>query len=125
MSNSAVYEVFMFADDTTIISQGDSLSSVTSDMTNNHNKISSYSADNLLIPHPNKTKIVIFSKRSQISPFENRAPLKLNDDEVQYLESYKCLGFILDQQLTTFERDLPEDPLRPCNYEEGEIFHSE
>ena len=92
-------EVVMFADDTTIISQGDSLPSVTSDMKNNLNKISSYSADNQLIPHPNKTKIVIFSKRSQISPFENRAPLKLNDHEVQYVDSYKCLGFTLDHQL--------------------------
>ena len=67
-------EVVMFADDTTIISQEDSLSSVTSVMENNLNKISCYSAVNQLIPHPNKTKVLIFSKRSQISAFENRAP---------------------------------------------------
>ena len=93
-------EVVMFADDTTIISQEDSLSSVTSVMENNLNKISCYSAVNQLIPHPNKTKVLIFSKRSQISAFENRAPLKLNNDEVHYVDSYKCLGFTLDQQLS-------------------------
>ena len=90
----------MFADDTTIISQEDSLSSVTSVMEINLNKISSYSAENQLIPHPNKTKVVIFSKCGQITSFENRAPLKLNNDEVHYVDSYKCLGFTLDQQLS-------------------------
>ena len=93
-------EVVMFADGTTIISQEDSLSSVTSVMENNFNKISSYSAKDKLIPHPNKTKVVIFSKCSHISTFEDRAPLKISSDEVHYVDSYKCLGFTLDQQLS-------------------------
>ena len=51
------------------------------------------------MPHPKKTKVIIFSKPSQATPFEERFPLSLNDVDIEYVTRYKCLGFTLDQHL--------------------------
>ena len=65
-------EVVMFADDTTVLSHGTSHRSVSTDMQSNLDKIYDYAVNNRLVPHPKKTKAIIFSKRSQASQFEER-----------------------------------------------------
>ena len=63
-------EVAMFADDTTALSHGTSHRSVSPDMQSNPDKIYVYAVNSRLLPHPKKTKAIIFSKRSQASQFD-------------------------------------------------------
>ena len=93
-------EVVMFADDTTVLSHGTSHRSVSTDMQSNLDKIYDYAVNNRLIPHPKKTKAIIFSKRSQASQFEERETLTLAQNNIEYAHSYKCLGFVLDDHLS-------------------------
>ena len=46
-----------------------------------------------------KTKIILFSKPSQVTPFEKRPPLSLNNVGIAFVTSYKYLRFTLDQNL--------------------------
>ena len=93
-------EVVMFADDTTVLSHGTSHRSVSTDMQSNLDKIYDYAVNNRLVPHPKKTKAIIFSKRSQASQFEERETLTLAQNNIEYAHSYKCLGFVLDDHLS-------------------------
>ena len=92
-------EVILFADDTTAISHGATHCSVASDVQNNLTSISNYALKNRLIPHPQKTKIMLFSKQSQAVSIDDRIPLNLAGAQIDYTSSYKCLGFTLDEHL--------------------------
>ena len=92
-------ETIMFADDTTVLSHGSSHQGVISTIQKDLNSISLCSSKNHLVPHPKKTKVILFSKPSQASPFEVRSPLSLNNVGIEYVTSYKYLRFTLDQNL--------------------------
>ena len=55
--------------------------------------------NNRLLPHPSKTKVIIFCKKSKLVPAEDLVELQIDGHKVDYAESYKCLGFMLDQHL--------------------------
>ena len=92
-------QTIMFADDTTVLSHGSSHQVVTSTIQRDLDSICLYSSRNHLVPHPKKTKVILFSKPSQATPLEERSPLSLNNVGTEYVTSYKCLGFTLDQHL--------------------------
>ena len=92
-------QTIMFADDTTVLSHGSSHQVVTSTIQRDLDSICLYSSRNHLVPHPKKTKVILFKKPSQATPLEERSPLSLNNVVIEYVTSYKCLGFTLDQQL--------------------------
>ena len=89
----------MFADDTTVLSHGKSHSLVSSDIQSNLNEICRYTTKNRLVAHPGKTKALLFSKRSQASCTDDRTLLKLDGVMIEYVRSYKCLGFMLNEHL--------------------------
>ena len=68
----------MFADDTAILSHGKSHLLVSSDIQRNLDEMNNYTSKNRLVPHPGKTKALLFSKRSQATCSEDRALLKLD-----------------------------------------------
>ena len=51
------------------------------------------------MPHPRKTKIMLFSKQSQAVPLDDHIPLNPAGVPIDYTSSYKCLGFTLDDHL--------------------------
>ena len=89
----------MFADDTTVSSHCSSHQVITSSIRKDLNSICLYSSRNHLVPHPKKTKVILFNKPSQATPLEERSPLSLNSVGIEYVTSYKCLRFTLDQHL--------------------------
>ena len=94
-------DIIMFADDTTALFHGKHFNGKhTNDIYDNIDVINRYTQINRFVPHPDKTKTIIFSKRSQLTFNEDRVQLKLAPDKITYAESYKCLGFTLDQHLT-------------------------
>ena len=92
-------QTVMFADDTIILSHGPSHNILTHIIQGDLDSVSSYSSRNHLVPHPSKTKVIFFSKPSQATKFEDRAILSLNSADIEYVNSYKCLGFSLEQHL--------------------------
>ena len=89
----------MFADDTTALSHGTSHTEVSHDIQANLNTIDLYSTMNHVIPHPKKTKSILFSKPSHHSLHDERINLTLVDMKIDYVSIYKCLGFTLDEHL--------------------------
>ena len=87
----------MFADDTTCLSHGRSIESVSAGVQDNLNSLCEYARKNHLVPHPGKTKVVIFHKKKKI--IEDRPFLTFGENVVEYVSSYKCLGFTLDECL--------------------------
>ena len=76
------------------------------------NSLYEYARKNHLVPHLDKTKVVIFHKKRQI--IEDRPLLTLGENVVEYVNSYKCLGFTLDESL---QYDLHvKDICRKMNY---------
>ena len=98
-SQVASQDVILFADDTTTLPDGKTTENVTSDIQASLNEINDYAKNNRLLPHPNKTKLIIFCKKSKFAPFEDRVKLQIDGPKVDYAESYKCLGFMLHQHL--------------------------
>ena len=89
----------MFADDTTVLSNSISHTEVSLDIQVSLNMIDTYSTKNHLVPHPKKTKSILFSKPSQYTLPEERVNLTLSDMNIEYVSFYKCLGFTLDEHL--------------------------
>ena len=92
-------DIIMFADETTVLSHGKHIHSVTNDIQENLDVTNRYTQINTLVPHPDKTKVIIFSKRSQLTPNQDCVQLKLASDKITYAESYKYFGFTFDQHL--------------------------
>ena len=107
-------EFVMFADDTTALSHGTSHTEVSHDIQVNLNMIDTYLAKNHLVPHPKKTKSILFSKPSQYTLPEERMNLTLSDKNIEYVSFYKCLGFTLDDHLHYTEH--VNDMCKKINY---------
>ena len=107
-------ESVMFADDTTALSHGTSHTEVSHDIQVNLNMIDTCSAKNHLVPHPKKTKSILFSKLSQYTLPEERVNLTLSDKNIEYVSFYKCLGFTLDERLHYTEH--VKDMCKKINY---------
>ena len=107
-------ESVMFADDTTALSHGISHTEVSRGIQENLNMIDIYTARNHLVPHPKKTKSILFSKPSQYSQREARINLNLADKNIEYVSFYKCLGFTLDEHLHYNEH--VKDMCKKVNY---------
>ena len=105
-------ETIMFADDTTCLSHGHTVEIVSTGVQGDLNSLYEYARKNHLVPHPDKTKVVIFHKKRQI--IEDRPLLTLGENVVEYVNSYKCLEFTLDESL---QYDLHvKDICRKMNY---------
>ena len=107
-------ESVMLADDTTALPHGISHTEVSHDIQVNLNVIGTYSAKNHLVPHPKKTKSILFSKRSQYIIPEERVNLTLSDKNIEYVSFYKCLAFTLDEHLHYTEH--VKDMCKKINY---------
>ena len=107
-------ESVMFADDTTALFHGTSHTEVSHDIQVNLNMIDTYSAKNHLVPHPKKTKSILFSKSSQYTPPEERVNLTLTDKNIEYVSFCKCLGFTLAEHLHYTEH--VKDMFKKINY---------
>ena len=64
-------ETIMFADDTTCLSHGRSIASVSAGVQDDLNSLCEYARKNHLVPHPGKTKVVIFQDRPFLTFGEN------------------------------------------------------
>ncbi len=84
-------ESVMFADDTTALSNVITHTEVSHDIEVNVNMIDIYTAKNHLVPHPKKTKSILFSKPSQYSQPDERVNLTLAVKNFEYVSVYKCL----------------------------------
>ena len=85
-------ESVMFVDNTTTLSHGTSHTEVSHDIQVNLNMIDAYLAKNHLVPHPKKTKSILFSKPNQYTLPEERMKLTLSDKNIEYVSFYKCLN---------------------------------
>ena len=107
-------ESVVFEDDTTALSHGTSHTEVSHDMQVNLNMIDTYLAKNHLVPHPKKTKSILFSKPSQYILPEERVNLTLFDKNIEHASFYKCLGFTSDEHLHYTEH--VKDMCKKINY---------
>ena len=99
LSQVSSLEVILFADYTTTLSHGKTAENFTSKIQAGLNEINDYAKNNRLLPHPSKTKVIIFCKKSKVVPVEDLVELQIDPHNVEYAETYKCLGFTLDQHL--------------------------
>ena len=98
---------FSYADDLTLKRSGQSLSSIIHDMQNDLKKLENYTKENYLIINPTKTKAMIIypSNYEKNNSLEHNLYLTINDQNIEFIHSFKFLGFILDDELL-FEQQI-------------------
>ena len=89
-------ELDMFADDTTVFEEGDTVDLTMSKMIVTAKKVEDYSKRNSLTIHPGKCKILVISKKPFIGPLK---AVKLNGKVVECVPNAECLGLTIDQHL--------------------------
>jgi len=89
----------MFADDTNIFLRGNNLAELESMANNELSKILNWLNTNKLSLNIDKTKYMIFgqNKRKQYQP--SQIVLKLNDQDIERVNSIKFLGIVIDEKL--------------------------
>ena len=91
-------ELDLFADDSTVFEEGDSVDQAMIKMSETAQKVEGYSIRNSLTIHPGKCKVLILSKNPFIGPLQNI--IKVDGKSVECVQSTKCLGVIIDHQLS-------------------------
>ena len=91
-------ELDLFADDSTVFEEGDSVDQAMIKMSETTQKVEGYSIRNSLTIHPGKCKVLILSKNPFIGPLQNI--IKVNGKSVECVQSTKCLGVIIHHQLS-------------------------
>lgn len=92
----------LFADDTTIVTQGKSLNDIIQMLNEELVKVRSWLNANRLSLNVAKTHFMIFRSRSKRLP--QHFDVKLNDSSVDCVESTKFLGVIIDVNITWMEQ---------------------
>lgn len=91
--------IYMFADDTVIVSSGvtpkESSDRLTSDLTS----ISRYFNNLNLLLNPEKTKVMYFDKLKSGKNIHKFGKVVVKNTEIEVVESFKYLGFLIDRNL--------------------------
>ena len=89
--------VHMFADDTESFCIGDTVDEVIEDLQVTVDEMGQWSQNNGLVIHSKKSKILLLAKNKLIGPLKQ---VKLGNNDIKFDEKSKCLGMILDSQLS-------------------------
>lgn len=85
----------LFADDTSLITQGNTIQNLKSNITDNMNKLKQYFNCNSLQLNPAKTQLIYFS----LNPLESPLTIEIDGHTIQSKNSTKFLGIQLDSRL--------------------------
>jgi len=88
----------LFADDTTVYFSGDSISYIASILTDDLNEICTWFEHNRLIINWKKTNAMLFSRYSS-STVSSNIDLKIRDNHLSFVDTFKLLGVLLDREL--------------------------
>ena len=89
--------VYMYADDTTIYCVGETADLVIDQLYKALREFYIWCLNNRLTPHPSKSEVILFSKRTPMGPI---APVYLGNSVLSLVTKTKLLGLIVDQKLT-------------------------
>ena len=89
--------VYMYADHTTIYCIGETVDLAIDQLNKALREFYNWCLNNRLTPHPRKSKVILFSKRTPMRPI---APIYLGDSVLSLVTKTKLLGLIVDQKLT-------------------------
>ena len=87
----------MFADDTTLYCVGSSVDEVTINLQSALSEIAVWCKRNYLTIHPDKLEVMLMKSKEFIGPLK---PIKLAEQNRNYVTTSKCLGFKIDHRLT-------------------------
>ena len=90
-------ELYMFADDTTIFIVGDNIDTIIKAMQVILDQVLIWCSANRLTTHETKSEALLLSKQRFIGPL---LPLKYGEKIIEYKSSSKCLGIIIDSNLS-------------------------
>ena len=89
--------VHMFAHDTESCCIGDTVDGVIEDLQVTVDEMGEWSQNNGLVIHPKKSEILLLAKNKFIGLLKQ---VKLGNNDIKFVEKSKCLGMILDSQLS-------------------------
>ena len=89
--------VYMYADDTTIYCVGETADLVIDQLNKALREFYIWCLNNRLTPHPSKSEVILFSKRTPMGPIN---PVYLGKSVLSLVTKTKLLGLIVDQKLT-------------------------
>ena len=89
--------VYMYADDTTIYCVGETADLVIDQLNKALREFYIWCLNNRLTPHPSKSEVILFSKRTPMGPI---APVYLGNSVLSLVTKTILLGLIVDQKLT-------------------------
>ena len=92
-------KISLYADDTVLYISGASPQDLIQKLQEDLNKVENWCKRNRLTINAKKTKVVILGTSKQMCKYKPR-PLILNNEPLQYVDSYKYLGVTLDNHLT-------------------------
>ena len=92
-------KISLYADDTVLYISGASPQDLIQKLQEDLNKVENWCKRNHLTINAKKTKVVILGTSKQMCKYKPR-PLILNNEPLQYVDSYKYLGVTLDNHLT-------------------------
>eukprot|EP00794_Sanderia_malayensis_P014433 gene14433-15937_t len=90
-------ELEMFADNTEHYVIGNSADEISVIIEGVLQEINEWCKQNCLTVHPDKTEVMIISRKTIVGPLR---PIKLEDHIVKYVTESKCLGMIVDNRLS-------------------------
>ena len=91
-------KLVLFADDTTIYCQGDSISSTEAILSEDLDKICAWFEYNRLVINLKKTNGMLFSRLST-SLVSSNLDLKIRGNRISFVETFKLLGVTIDREL--------------------------
>ena len=97
MPSSTNSHLELLADDSTLFEIGDSVDNVIVSLQREIQNFNRYATKNSLTIHPDKCKILIMSRVRMIGPLP---PVTLNGTTIEIVKQTKCLGLIIDDDLT-------------------------
>ena len=91
----------MYADDTVLYTSGKSLEILATNMQSSLDNFINWTSKNKLTINESKTKLMLFSSsiKSKSIPVRN-LNIKINNEKLKFVPTYKYLGVILDYELT-------------------------
>ena len=91
----------MYADDTVLYISGKSLETLSINLQSSLNNFVNWSSRNKLTINESKTKLMLFSSHIKSKSLQVRnLNIKINNEKLKFVPTYKYLGVILDYELT-------------------------
>ena len=90
----------LFADDTTLVSHGESITSITCALNQALKDLYSWCVGNSMLVNPNKSECMLVCTRQKRIKLNDKLGLFLNDVCLPQVVSHKLLGVVIDQNLT-------------------------